>query len=85
MEFYLILLVIAIIAFVIIGVKIKNALIAAKQMVNEAWSDVDVQLKRRHDLIPNLIDIVKEYAVHEKSVGSRNPKKIDNINYVIIL
>ncbi len=43
-----------------------NGLIRLKNRVEEAWSDIDVQLKRRHDLIPNLIAVVKGYATHEK-------------------
>jgi LemA protein len=43
-----------------------NALVKARQMVKEAWSGIDVQLKRRADLIPNLIETVKGYAGHEK-------------------
>ncbi len=45
-----------------------NGLITLKNRTNEAWSDIDVQLKRRHDLIPNLINTVKGYASHEKEV-----------------
>lgn len=45
-----------------------NALVALKVRVDEAWSDITVQLKRRADLIPNLIDTVKGYAAHEKEV-----------------
>ena len=45
-----------------------NGLITLKNRVDEAWSDIDVQLKRRYDLIPNLINIVKGYATHEKEV-----------------
>ncbi|MEA3464111.1 MAG: LemA family protein [Patescibacteria group bacterium] len=43
-----------------------NSLIRLKNRVHEAWSDIDVQLKRRYDLIPNLIETVKGYASHEK-------------------
>jgi len=43
-----------------------NGLIRLKNRVDEAWSDIDVQLKRRHDLIPNLIETVKGYAKHEQ-------------------
>ena len=45
-----------------------NSLVHANVRVDEAWSDITVQLKRRVDLIPNLIDTVKGYAAHEKSV-----------------
>jgi LemA protein len=43
-----------------------NALVKARQMVKEAWSGIDVQLKRRADLIPNLVETVKGYASHER-------------------
>lgn len=67
--------VVLIIAFVIIGM--YNGLIRLKNRVQEAWSDIDVQLKRRYDLIPNLIETVKGYASHEretleKVVNARN-------------
>ena len=42
-----------------------NRLVTLRQRVKEAWSDIDIQLKRRHDLIPNLIETVKGYAAHE--------------------
>src|SRR5213076_2339596 len=45
-----------------------NRLVTLRQRVNEAFSDVDVQRKRRHDLIPNLIETVKGYAAHERGV-----------------
>jgi LemA protein len=45
-----------------------NSLVRARVRVREAWSDIDVQLKRRYDLIPNLIETVKGYASHESSV-----------------
>jgi len=46
---------------------IYNGLVRARQMAEEAWSGIDVQLKRRADLIPNLIETVKGYAGHEKT------------------
>ncbi|EKE15991.1 MAG: LemA-like protein [uncultured bacterium] len=49
-------------------VGVYNGLIRLKNRVDEAWSDIDVQLKRRYDLIPNLINTVKGYAAHEKEV-----------------
>jgi LemA protein len=45
-----------------------NGLIALRNQVDEGWSDIDVQLKRRYDLIPNLINTVKGYATHESSI-----------------
>lgn len=46
---------------------VYNGLVRARQVAEEAWSGIDVQLKRRADLIPNLIETVKGYATHEKS------------------
>lgn len=59
-----ILIVLAVLVIIIIGM--YNSLIRLKNRVDEAWSDIDVQLKRRYDLIPNLIETVKGYASHEK-------------------
>jgi len=49
------------------AVFVYNGLVRARQMAEEAWSGIDVQLKRRADLIPNLIETVKGYAAHEKT------------------
>ena len=43
-----------------------NGLIKTRNRVDNAWSQIDVQLKRRHDLIPNLVETVKGYAAHER-------------------
>lgn len=45
-----------------------NRLVVLKNRAKEAWSDIDVQLKRRYDLIPNLVETVKGYATHEKEL-----------------
>ena len=44
----------------------RNSIIASRNQVDEAWSGIDVQLKRRHDLVPNLVEAVKGYATHER-------------------
>lgn len=54
-------------AIALYAIVIYNGLVKARQMAEEAWSGIDVQLKRRADLIPNLIETVKGYATHEKS------------------
>ena len=45
-----------------------NGLITSRNRVDEAWSDIEVQMKRRYDLIPNIVNSVKGYAAHESSV-----------------
>jgi LemA protein len=62
---YVIVLVVAAVA--LFGVVLYNSLVKSRQMAEEAWSGIDVQLKRRADLIPNLIETVKGYAAHEKT------------------
>ncbi len=64
--------IIVVVAIVVIAVLYfiskRNGIIAARNRVDEAWSGIDVQLKRRHDLVPNLDETVKGYATHESEV-----------------
>jgi LemA protein len=62
----IVLIVLAVLA--LIAVFIYNGLVRAKVRTDEAWSDITVQLKRRYDLIPNLVNTVQGYAKHEKTV-----------------
>jgi LemA protein len=60
---------ILVIVLVILGlllVGVYNRLVALRQNTNQAFSDIDVQLKQRHDLVPNLVETVKGYAAHER-------------------
>jgi LemA protein len=68
------------IAYVVLGVLVllllwyvltNNSLIRSRNKVDEAWSGIDVQLKRRHDLVPNLVETVKGYAAHERETLTR--------------
>lgn len=64
--FWVIIGCIVILLFLVIG--LYNSLIRMRNRVNEAWSDIDVQLKRRYNLIPNLVETVKGYMTHERKV-----------------
>ncbi len=55
-----------VVIFLLYGVSIYNNLVKLKNLVQEAWSSIDVMLKKRYDLIPNLIETVKGYAIHER-------------------
>jgi LemA protein len=50
----------------LIYILIRNSMIGSRNRVDESWSGIDVQLKRRHDLVPNLVETVKGYATHER-------------------
>ena len=64
MGIMLALAVVAVIALAVVG--IYNGLVRLNVRADNAWSDIDVQLKRRHDLIPNVVETVKGYAAHER-------------------
>jgi LemA protein len=64
-------LLIALAVVVVWLIAVYNSLIKLKNRVDEAWSDIDVQLKRRYDLIPNLVETVKGYAAHEKELFTK--------------
>jgi LemA protein len=55
-----------IVVLVIVLIAIYNRLVSLNQRATQAWSDISVQLKQRHDLIPNLVETVKGYAAHER-------------------
>lgn len=63
-----VILLIPLVIILIIFILIYNNLVSMRNYVKESWADVDVQLKRRYDLIPNLVNTVKGYATHEKAV-----------------
>jgi LemA protein len=65
-ELWIVIAIVVVLALFLIAM--YNRLITLRQRVREAWSDIDVQLKRRYDLIPNLVETVKGYAAHEKGV-----------------
>jgi LemA protein len=53
------------------GIVMYNGLVRMREQVEASWADIDVQLKRRHDLVPNLVETVKGYATHEQSTLER--------------
>ncbi len=61
-------LIILLAALVLYAVALFNSLVRLRNQKDNAWSQVDVQLKRRHDLIPNLVETVKGYAAHEREL-----------------
>ena len=63
-----IIIIVIIVLLILFLVGIYNGMVRGRNRVDEAWSGIDVQLKRRHDLIPNLVESVKGYAAHEAGV-----------------
>jgi LemA protein len=66
MEPWLIITLVVVGLLVVVAILIYNGLVSKKVETENAWSQIDVQLKRRHDLIPNLVETVKGYATHER-------------------
>jgi LemA protein len=64
----IIVIVVVVVLLLVIGAAMYNGLVRLNQQASEAFSDITVQLKRRYDLIPNLVNAVKGYASHEKTV-----------------
>lgn len=64
--YYIIIIILVVLGLWLVGA--FNILVRSRNRTKEAWSDIDVQLKRRYDLIPNLVETVKGYASHEKEV-----------------
>jgi LemA protein len=57
--------------FLIILIAIYNSLVSLRNHIKDSWANIDVQMKRRYDLIPNLVETVKGYAAHEKEVFTK--------------
>ena len=68
MDIITIIIIVVVVGVVLWVVSAFNSLVTLKNRAKEAWADIDTQLKRRYDLIPNLVETVKGYAKHEKSV-----------------
>jgi len=65
----ILLVILVVVGLAVVG--LYNSLVRLRQLVRNAWSQIDVQLKRRYDLIPNLVETVKGYAAHEKETLER--------------
>ena len=74
MGIVIIVIVVLIVLAALIYIGIRNSMIGSRNRVDEAWSGIDVQLKRRHDLVPNLVETVKGYASHESEVFEKTTK-----------
>jgi len=65
---FLVVILIIVVVILVVGIGLYNRLITLRNRCNNAWAQVDVQLRRRYDLIPNLVETVKGYAKHEREV-----------------
>jgi LemA protein len=74
MGIVIVVVVVLLVLAALIYIGIRNGMISARNRVDEAWSGIDVQLKRRHDLVPNLVETVKGYASHESEVFEKATK-----------
>jgi len=74
MTIVIIVVVVVLILAVLYYVGKRNSIIASRNRVDESWSGIDVQLKRRHDLVPNLVETVKGYAEHESETFEKATK-----------
>ena len=68
MSWLLIVVIVVVVLLLLWAVLLYNGLVQKRNRVDNAWAQVEVQLKRRHDLVPNLVETVKGYAAHEKGV-----------------
>lgn len=66
--FYVIIILTILLMIVLFVISSYNRLVHTRALAQEAWSGIDVQLKRRYDLIPNLVETVKGYGIHEKNI-----------------
>jgi LemA protein len=64
----IIIIAVLVVVLILVFIGVNNSMIGARNRCDEAWSGIDVQLKRRHDLVPNLVETVKGYASHEREV-----------------
>ncbi|HEX5983127.1 MAG TPA: LemA family protein [Solirubrobacterales bacterium] len=74
MTIVIIVVVVVLILAVLYYIAKRNSIIAARNRVDESWSGIDVQLKRRRDLVPNLVETVKGYAEHESATFEKATK-----------
>ncbi len=71
----LIIVIVLLVFIVLVYMLTYNRLVSLREQFRNAWSQIDVQLKRRHDLIPNLVETVKGYAAHERERWKRSCRR----------